>query len=97
MKTTQAIRDDLRSFLKCRYTSYGCYPLFAITTDGGCLCADCCREEIRNILRSTFMKPVSDGWNIAAITVNWEDPNLRCCHCNNQIESAYAEDSASEE
>jgi hypothetical protein len=32
----------------------------------------------------------TDGWNVTAIAVNWEDTDLYCSHCGEQIEAAYA-------
>ena len=67
------------------YAWPGGYPLFAITNDGGALCPRCCKEERKWIGTTTG----TDGWNVVAIDVNWEDPSLYCDHCGNAIESAY--------
>jgi hypothetical protein len=75
---------DLIERIKNRYTSVGCYPLFAIMNDGGCLCHSCVKEESENILESTER----DGWRIEAIEVNWESL-IMCDHCSKQIEAAY--------
>ena len=61
--------------------------MFAVTSDGGCLCKDCCKSE-HNSIGFTYG---TDGWAIVALTVNWEDPDLFCDHCGDRIESAYAE------
>jgi hypothetical protein len=70
------------------YSSIGGYPLYACTTDGAALCAECCKTEREQIATTTG----NDGWCIGAVQVNWEDPELYCDHCSNRIESAYAED-----
>jgi len=66
------------------------YPAFAITADGGALCHKCCHSE-RSAIGFTYG---NDGWNIAALSVNYEDPSLVCDHCSERIESAYAESEA---
>ena len=75
------------SLVKSPYTSYGCYPLFAVTSDGAALCKSCAESERESIATTTG----SDGWNVVAVTVNWEDSSLHCDHCSERIESAYAE------
>jgi hypothetical protein len=57
------------------------------TSDGACLCRHCCASERLCIATTTG----SDGWNVIALAVNWEDPELFCDHCGDRIESAYAE------
>lgn len=69
------------------YAWPGGYPLFAVMDDGGALCHKCCAEE-REAIGTTTGR---DGWNVVAITANWEDPDLLCDHCGSRIESAYAE------
>ncbi len=69
------------------YAFPGGYPLFAVTSDAACLCRKCCSTERESIGTTTG----SDGWNVVATDVNWEDPSLYCDHCNDRIESAYAE------
>jgi hypothetical protein len=72
------------------YTSIGCYPLFFITTDGEALSFAAVRENLGQCARSTRDKS-RDGWGIAGIDVNWEDPELYCADSGERIESAYAE------
>jgi len=78
------LRDQL---IANPYTSVGCYPQVAITSDGAVLCHKCCATETRQIGSTTG----TDGWAIEEIAVNWENPNLHCSHCGERIESAYAE------
>jgi len=68
----------------------GGYPKFLVTDDGGCLCSDCVKREIRRIKCATG----GDGFFPMAANINWEDPALYCDHCNERIQSAYAEDDA---
>ncbi len=60
--------------------------MFALTSDGGALCNKCCQKE-RSLIGTTTG---DDGWNVVSLVVNWEDQELYCDHCNDQIESAYS-------
>jgi hypothetical protein len=72
------------------YSLVGCYPLFAVTSDGGVLCDRCCATERTSIALTTG----TDGWCVVQIAPNWENPALFCDHCGERIESAYAENDA---
>lgn len=72
------------------YAWPGGYPMFGLFNDGECCCHKCAKTERESIGTTTG----SDGWTLIALDVNWEDPLLYCAHCGEQIESAYAEDSA---
>ena len=72
------------SLVRSPYTSLGSYPLFAITSDGGCLCPKCCKAEREAIATTTG----TDGWNVTAVDINYES-ELWCDNCGDQIESAY--------
>jgi len=65
--------------------------MFYVCSDSGVLCPACVTKERGRILRSTHER-ARDGWAIEGIDVNWEDAQLYCNHCNERIESAYAED-----
>ena len=82
----QAIRSALQ-----HYAWPGGYPIYLVTTDGGALCPDCVKSEVRNIIDSC-RREVDDGWRAYGADINYEDPNLYCDHCGNRIESAYAEE-----
>ena len=62
--------------------------MFGIFSGGGACCHRCASAERKQIGTTTG----SDGWQLVAIEVNWEDPELFCDHCGSRIESAYAED-----
>ena len=79
----QAIRD--------KYAWPGVYPLYIVMADGEALCVECGKKEYRLLAEASRDKD-SSGWRPKAPDINWEDPNLYCCHCNERIESAYAED-----
>lgn len=69
------------------YAWPGGYPLFGIFSDGGCCCHHCAQTERTSIATTTG----SDGWQLVALQVNWEDSELFCEHCGTQIESAYCD------
>jgi hypothetical protein len=75
------------------YAWPGGYPVFYLCSDGGCLCPNCATKKRAQIFRSTYERS-HDGWAIAGVDVNWEDPEMFCDNCNARIESAYAEDVA---
>lgn len=83
-------RRALRGDLKNRFTSVGCYPVALLMADGGVLCWKCAHEEKAAICLSA-MTGAHDGWKPECVFVNWEEPDLYCDHCNERIESAYAE------
>lgn len=73
------------------YAWPGGYPLFYVTADNGDLCAACANGAHGS---EATIDPVQTDkqWLIVDCGVNWEDPDLYCGHCNERIESAYAED-----
>jgi hypothetical protein len=73
------------------YAWPGGYPLYLICSDGGPLCFACGRKEARNILEAIDRKDGS-GWRVTCCDINYEDNDLRCEHCGEQIESAYGVD-----
>lgn len=68
------------------YAWPGGYPLYYMTADGGCLCVECANQNTQ-----TFDKHAEKDWQIVAMDVNYEDHDLYCDHCNEQIESAYGD------
>lgn len=68
----------------------GGYPLFFVTSDGGCLCHRCGVEN-KDLIVESIKDGADDGWRVEAQEVNWEDPELFCDGCGERIESAYAE------
>lgn len=84
-------RRALRTDLQYRYTSVGGYPVYLIMRDGECMCQKCAHEEKGRIHQAALEPAYGTGWEPLAVDVNWEDPYLRCCNCNERIESAYAE------
>ena len=70
----------------------GGYPLYLVTGDGGALCPQCVKRELRVIIGTVRDEDTQGGWYPAGVDVNWEDPALYCDHCGERIESAYGED-----
>lgn len=72
----------IRAAIRNPYAWPGGYALFAITSDGACLCMTCCRKEYRLISDSVRNKS-NDGWRITAFdcTANVDEvPD--CDHCS---------------
>ncbi len=61
------------------YAWPGGYERIAITDDGGVLCHDCVKSELRQIARSYK----GDGWHVVAadIVENCDENPLYCDHC----------------
>jgi len=75
------------------YAWPGGYPIYYLCADSGILCPNCANTEpaVRQADKEPDC-PDSDQWRIVAGDVNWEDDSLACDHCNQRIESAYAEE-----
>lgn len=65
----------------------GGYPIYYQCADGGLLCSHCACTHIK----LTSDPQAAADWRIAAADINYEDPDLRCDHCDATIESAYCE------
>jgi len=81
---SRKLRDQL---IQSPYAIPGGYPMFAVTSDGGALCKDCCKSESSSI-GTTYG---GDGWQVTGLSINYEDKNLYCDHCSQPIESAYGD------
>jgi hypothetical protein len=83
--------SDFRSAVRHGpYAWPGGYPVYFVCDDGSSLCTKCVNEERRNILESIARKS-RDGWRVIGADINYEDNMLHCEHCNERIESAYAD------
>jgi len=80
--TTLELRATIRNG---KYAWPGGYPLFFVNKDGDCICMDCARKEYKSVSRDLL----HNGEMVCDI--NWEDKDLICEYCGNQIESAYGE------
>jgi hypothetical protein len=86
MKTMGQIKQAIRD----KYAWPGGYPIFLVMNDGDAVCIDCARKEYRQIAHDT-VKEWRTEWDAAGPEINWEDSELTCAHCNDYIESAYAD------
>jgi hypothetical protein len=66
------------------YAWPGGYPIYYLTRDGLAVCPRCANRE------------VDDHQAAIAYDINWEAPQLLCDDCGERIESAYADDPASD-
>ena len=78
-----------KDFIRNPYAWPGAYPLALITSDGGCICGECAKDNWRLICQESFDN-TSCGWRVSGVGVNWENSDLYCDHCGKQIESAYS-------
>jgi hypothetical protein len=62
--------------------------MFAVTSDGACLCHKCTGSEREAIGTTTG----TDGWNVVELEINWEDSQLVCDCCGGVVEAAYGSD-----
>ena len=74
------------------YTDIGGYPISYLCRDGGTLCAGCVNRDIDLVDESTRHREYrNDSWVVVACFANYEDENLCCDHCGDQIHAAYAD------
>ena len=90
MSEPPRILASVKQAIRQPYAWPGGYPLYVIMDDGGCLSIDAARENWREICHSTITH-ARDGWEAAAVAINWEDGELYCDHSGERNESAYAE------
>lgn len=73
------------------YAWPGGYPVYLVMADGGALCPECLRSNLRLILRATHGHHATE-WAAEGAVINWEDAALTCDNCGQRIEVAYGED-----
>lgn len=77
-----------------KYAWPGGYPIFFIMSDGEAMSFEGVRACWRDIVQAHICPDYRhSGFHVAGAEINWEDPELFCCHTNARIESAYADDS----
>lgn len=81
---------DFKNLIREPYAWPGGYPKYALMSDGEALCKTCAKDNAKIIIRAIRDKS-HDGWRVDAIDINWEDTDLYCANCGNNIESAYGE------
>ena len=84
-------RNMLADIIKNPYFWPGCYEKLLVTTDGGLLCAACCRKEARRIM-SDIRDGYETGWIIDKVTYEATGPEdcpeeckTNCSHCGKEI------------
>lgn len=77
-----------------RVSEWGCYPLFYYCADGGALCPACVDENRDEI--DAAAEYADKQWLVVGVEANYENTELFCDHCNERIESAYADDDEEE-
>ena len=83
--------DQARKAAREKYAWPGGYPLYLLCADGEVLCPDCARREWKLVAKATRHPGTDKQWEIVAVDVNWEDPDMCCDHCNNNLDSAYGD------
>lgn len=91
IKNTKDLREALR---QGNYSSIGGYPLFFIMSDSETMHPKCVRANYREVSTALRHNEKRDSWHVYGLDVNYEDSSMYCAHCNERIESAYAEDEA---
>lgn len=91
IQTTADLKTAIR---QGSYTSVGGYPLALLTADGSTLHIGCARATFRELAGAMRARVAYSDWLPTATFANWENPSLYCDHCNERIESAYAEELA---
>ena len=85
------LSHQVRQAIRDKYCWPGGYPLFLLCADGEVLCPDCARREWKLVAQAIRHPGTDKQWEIVAVDVNWEDPDMYCAHCNNNLDSAYGE------
>lgn len=86
---------EVKNAIRNKYTWPGGYPLFLVMEGGAAVSIDAARECWRDIVAAHLDHAArGTGWRVAAVAINWEEPDLYCEHSGARIESAYAEEEA---
>lgn len=85
--TLQTPSEMRQSLVKAPHAFPGGYPKYAVLADGEALCHHCADSEAEHLDDADH----GDDWRIVGIEINYEDTDLYCCHCGEQIESAYGD------
>ena len=85
-----AILRQVKQAIRQPYAWPGGYPLYVRMADGEALSIEAARSEFKLVAYATLFAQ-RDGWQAAAVDINYEDTELYCAHTNKQIESAYGE------
>ena len=86
-----SISDLRKAFRHGPYAWPGGYPCYFVMADGEPLSFKAAKENRRELLEALTSSHDLNCWRPIGLEVNWEDPDLRCVHSGERIESAYAE------
>ena len=84
LQTPTEMRLDL---VRAPHAFPGGYPKYAVLADGEALCHHCADSEAEHVDEADM----GDDWRLVGVEINYEDTDLYCCHCGEQIESAYGD------
>ena len=68
------------------------YPVYYCTSDNSALCHNCVNSNASQVADEIKNPDRYDQFRVESQRPNWEDNNLYCDHCGNQIEAAYEGD-----
>lgn len=85
INNTTELKEMLR---QGQYAWPGGYPLFFIMSDGSPLSFEAVRENFR-LCVDALKRHLDDGWRVAAVEINYEEPDLLCAHTGKPIDCAY--------
>ena len=85
-----SVLRQVKEAIRQPYAWPGGYPLYIIMADGEALSIEAARSEFKLVAHATLFAQ-RDGWQAAAVDINYENTELHCAHTNKQIESAYGE------
>lgn len=83
--------EQFRKDLEAPYAWPGGYPRYFVMSDGEAMSFEGAKENQAQI-ETAITERSRDTWRVEGCDINWEDPDLFCCHTGKRIESAYAED-----
>ena len=81
---------QVKEFIRAPYAWPGGYTKILVMHDAEILCADCAKENFRQIVSST-KSGARDGWQAEGVSLHQEGPELYCAHCNKAIPSDYGD------
>lgn len=86
---TQMVKQALRNG---PYAWPGGYPQYFLTSSGDTLSFTAVRAEYQQVARAMRHPGTDPWWEVEAVRVNWEEPDMHCAHTGERIPSAYGED-----
>lgn len=75
----------VKEIIRNPYAWPGGYAKAAITTDGAMLCHSCVKDNYREIIHSTTIWQINDGWQVSGIMLAMEADSVPCDHCGHSF------------